>query len=243
MNRQPATSHGRNARRRARWPEAAGTLRDRAVRDRIRWSRSMMRTGLQPGDAQALDKDISVDARRSATNCVTPSPRSDGLRPTPWGRRSTRRASSRAAWSRSISACASALSAGSRINRGSRDVAHRGRSGQEGQAGGIRSRDSPCTPIGVAPLAVAHLVSSSSRLDLPVNTVFPPGRSHQRRCTFDRPFDRQAAARTSRRRPCRRAGRGGYRRRPRRTPPVRGQRLAGATLETRGEWRRGRRPA
>src|SRR5688572_23113635 len=39
--------------------EAAGTLRDRAVRDRIRWSRSMMRAGLQPGDAQALDKDIS----------------------------------------------------------------------------------------------------------------------------------------------------------------------------------------
>jgi hypothetical protein len=29
------------------------------VRDRIRWSRSMMRAGLQPGDAQALDKDIS----------------------------------------------------------------------------------------------------------------------------------------------------------------------------------------
>ena len=39
--------------------EAAGTLRDRAVRDRIRWSRSMMRAGLQPGDAQALDKDIT----------------------------------------------------------------------------------------------------------------------------------------------------------------------------------------
>src|SRR5688572_4406266 len=46
--------------------EAAGTLRDRAVRDRIRWSRSMMRAGLQPGDAQALDKDISstLDAVR-----------------------------------------------------------------------------------------------------------------------------------------------------------------------------------
>ena len=39
--------------------EAAGTLRDRAVRDRIRWSRSMMRAGLQPGDAQALDRDIT----------------------------------------------------------------------------------------------------------------------------------------------------------------------------------------
>ncbi len=42
-----------------RMSEAAGTLRDRAVRDRIRWSRSMMRAGLQPADAQALDKDIS----------------------------------------------------------------------------------------------------------------------------------------------------------------------------------------
>ena len=39
--------------------EAAGTLRDRAVRDRIRWSRSMMRAGLQPADAAALDKDIT----------------------------------------------------------------------------------------------------------------------------------------------------------------------------------------
>jgi hypothetical protein len=42
-----------------RMTDAAGTLRDRAVRDRIRWSRSMMRAGLQPGDARALDNDIS----------------------------------------------------------------------------------------------------------------------------------------------------------------------------------------
>jgi hypothetical protein len=39
--------------------EAAGTLRDRAVRDRIRWSRSILRTGLQPAEAKALDNDIS----------------------------------------------------------------------------------------------------------------------------------------------------------------------------------------
>jgi hypothetical protein len=56
--------------------EAAGTLRDRAVRDRIRWSRSMMRAGLQPADAQALDKDITStldgvrDKLREAENAL-----------------------------------------------------------------------------------------------------------------------------------------------------------------------------